>query len=58
MQQGALTVERPLPGSPGERAGIQAGDIIASVDGRPTAGLPLPEAVALLRGAPGTRPRW
>ncbi len=57
MQQGALTVERPLPGSPGERAGIQAGDIIASVDGRPTAGLPLPEAVALLRGAPGTRPQ-
>lgn len=56
LQDGALTVERPLPGGPGERAGIQAGDIVVSVDGRPTAGLPLPEAVALLRGATGTRP--
>ena len=56
IQRGVLTVERPLPGSPGERAGIQAGDIITRVDGHPTAGLPLPEAVALLRGAVGTRP--
>lgn len=56
LRNGALTVVRPLPGGPGERAGIQAGDIVVSVDGQPTAGLPLPEAVALLRGATGTRP--
>ena len=55
IQNGALTVVRPLPGSPGERAGIRAGDVVAQVDGRDTAGLPLPEAVALLRGTPGTR---
>lgn len=55
IKQGALTVARPLPGSPGERAGIRTDDIVVSVDGRPTAGLPLPEAVAMLRGAPGTR---
>lgn len=35
---------------------ILAGEILTRVDGRATAGLPLPEAVALLRGAPGTRP--
>lgn len=55
IRDGALTVVRPLPGSPGERAGIQIGDIVTQVDGRATAGLPLPEAVALLRGTPGTR---
>ncbi|WP_454690249.1 S41 family peptidase [Achromobacter aloeverae] len=52
----ALTVVRPLPGSPGERAGIQPGDVILSIDGRPAKDLPLPEAVALLRGAPGSSP--
>lgn len=56
LNAGALTVARPLPGGPGERAGIRAGDIVARIDGRATAGLPLPEAVALLRGMPGTRP--
>jgi len=56
IRDGALTVVRPLPGSPGERAGIQAGDIVNQVDGRATAGLPLPDAVALLRGTAGTRP--
>jgi len=56
IRDGALTVVRPLPGSPGERAGVQAGDIVTHVDGRATAGLPLPEAVALLRGTAGTRP--
>jgi carboxyl-terminal processing protease len=54
MRDGALTVVRPLPGSPGERAGIQAGDIVTKIDGRATESLPLPEAVALLRGTPGT----
>lgn len=54
-QGGRLTVLRPLPGSPGERAGIKANDVVTHVDGRDIAGLPLPEAVALLRGKPGTR---
>lgn len=56
IQNGALTVVRPLPGGPGERAGLRTGDVISHIDGRATAGLPLPEAVALLRGATGTRP--
>lgn len=56
IRNGALTVVRPLPGGPGERAGLRTGDVISHIDGRATAGLPLPEAVALLRGATGTRP--
>ncbi|RBL85971.1 hypothetical protein DDE05_13520 [Streptomyces cavourensis] len=56
IQNGALTVMRPLPGGPGERAGLRTGDVISHIDGRATAGLPLSEAVALLRGATGTRP--
>lgn len=56
VKGGALTVVRPLPGGPGERAGLQAGDVLVGIDGRPTTGLPLPEAVALLRGALGTSP--
>lgn len=56
IQNGALTVVRPLPGGPGERAGLRKGDVVTDIDGRATAGLPLPEAVALLRGATGTRP--
>lgn len=56
IKNGQLTVARPLPGSPAEQAGILAGDVIFSIDGRQTAGLPLSEAVALLRGAPGSSP--
>ena len=49
----ALTVLAPLPGSPAWRAGIVAGDRIEAIDGVPTAGLPIREAVRRLRGRPG-----
>ena len=48
-----LTVLAPLPGSPAWRAGIIAGDRIEAIDGEPTAGLPIREAVRRLRGRPG-----
>ncbi|RYX88840.1 MAG: PDZ domain-containing protein [Bradyrhizobiaceae bacterium] len=54
VKDGALTVVRPLPGGPGDKAGIRAGDVLTAIDGRRTAGLPLAEAVGLLRGASGT----
>ncbi|ALM81970.1 hypothetical protein ASB57_02390 [Bordetella sp. N] len=56
MTQGQLTVVRPLPGGPGERAGIKPGDVIESIDGRASKDLPLPEAVSALRGEVGTSP--
>lgn len=43
-----------VDGSPAARAGLRAGDIIASVDGVETARLPLGELADLVRGTPGT----
>jgi carboxyl-terminal processing protease len=43
-----------VDGSPAARAGLRAGDIIASVDDVETARLPLGELADLVRGEPGT----
>lgn len=51
---GTLTVIAPLKGTPAERAGMHAGDIIASIDGKPTDGMTTDEAVKLIRGPKGT----
>lgn len=55
VREGKLVVITPLTGSPAERAGIEAGDIVLEIDGRSTAGITLDEAVELLRGERGTR---
>ena len=52
--ESAVEIITPLPGTPAERAGIQAGDRIVEVNGRPTRGLSLEEASKLLRGRAGT----
>src|SRR5665647_262683 len=44
-----------LPGSPGKTAGLKPGDAIVAVDGQPTAGLTLEQAVAKIKGAEGTQ---
>ncbi len=54
IRDGRVVVIAPLAGSPAERAGVRAGDIILEIDGRSTEGLTLDEAVALLRGESGT----
>ena len=53
-KDGNLQVVAPLPGSPAEKAGIRAGDIILSVDDVPAKNLNLDEAVAMIRGRKGT----
>ncbi|MGH7504582.1 MAG: S41 family peptidase, partial [Longimicrobiales bacterium] len=50
---GWITVINPLPGTPGERAGLRAGDQIIEVDGESTKGWTEDEAVAQLRGPKG-----
>jgi carboxyl-terminal processing protease len=55
VRNGVITIVAPLPGTPAERAGIQAGDQIEQVDGHPTDNITQDKAIKLLRGAPGTR---
>jgi len=49
-----IIVISPLDGSPAERAGIKAGDIILSVDGKSIAGWNVSQAVEKIRGEKGT----
>jgi len=51
---GDLTVVAPVVGGPAWRAGIVPGERLTSIDGVPARGMPLEEAVRLLRGPPGT----
>ncbi|NJD11706.1 MAG: S41 family peptidase [Gemmatimonadetes bacterium] len=50
-----ITVISPLPGTPGERAGLRAGAAIAEVDGVATKSWTEDEAVSRLRGPRGSR---
>ena len=49
-----LVITRPLDGSPAERAGLQAGDVVLSVDGVPLDGLTVDGARDRIRGPKGT----
>jgi carboxyl-terminal processing protease len=48
-----LTVVSPIEGTPAYKAGIQAGDRIIKIDGKPTADMTLPEAVKEHPGGKG-----
>ncbi|MFJ7194850.1 MULTISPECIES: S41 family peptidase [unclassified Streptomyces] len=47
---GRVQVARVQPGGPADRAGIEPGDLIRTVDGHRVDGRPVAEVVALLRG--------
>ncbi|RLC88612.1 MAG: hypothetical protein DRI37_05015 [Chloroflexi bacterium] len=49
-EDGYLEIVRPLPDHPAEAAGLQAGDLILSVDGESIVGLGLYQALGLIRG--------
>jgi carboxyl-terminal processing protease len=51
---GAVRVIAPIAGSPAARAGLQRGDVLVRVDEQSLLGLPLAEAIARMRGEPGT----
>jgi carboxyl-terminal processing protease len=49
-----LIVASVRPGSPGEKAGMKAGDIVKTIDGRHTRPLATVTGQRMLRGAPGS----
>jgi carboxyl-terminal processing protease len=51
---GLVTVVAPIKGSPGEKAGLRAGDVIIAVNGKDVTSLTLNDTVALIRGPKGT----
>ncbi len=55
LTDGELTVVSPLEDTPAHRAHIQAGDRIVTVDGRPTTGISLDQAVEEITGPEGTK---
>src|SRR4051812_1755894 len=54
LRDGWLIVVAPLPGSPAERAGLQPGDRITEIMGKPAKGWTSEEASKALRGKAGT----
>ncbi len=54
MKDGALTVIAPLEGTPADKAGLKAGDIILKIDDKSTLNMTIDEAVSLMRGKVGT----
>ncbi len=54
QEDGWVLVVSPMDGTPADEVGIQAGDFITQIDGEPTLGLTLNEAVDLMRGPVGS----
>lgn len=50
-----LTIISPIEGSPAHRLGIQAGDVIAEIEGESTKGMDIETILSKLRGAKGTK---
>lgn len=54
LRNSRLIVIAPLKGSPAERAGLEAGDIILAIDGESTEGITVETAIKQIRGELGT----
>lgn len=54
MRNGLVTVVAPLPGTPAERAGLQASDVLVKVGEKETKDLNLDDVITLIRGEVGT----
>ena len=54
IEDGFIKVISPMDGSPADRAGVQAGDLIIKLDDTPAREVTLGDTVDLMRGEPGT----
>ena len=54
-ENGYIKIITPIDGSPAQKAGIEAGDLIIKLDGQAIRGLSLGEAVRRMRGPQGSR---
>ena len=54
VRDGWITIVAPLPGTPAERAGVQPGDRIVSIDGKSTEGWTQDDARGAIRGKTGS----
>ena len=52
--EGRFAVTRVFPNTPGEQAGVQAGDVVLAIDGRSTSGWEFQNVTGNLKGEPGT----
>jgi carboxyl-terminal processing protease len=53
--EGYIRIVAPIEGSPAEKAGIKAGDLIARIDGAAVQDMPLDDAIKRMRGEPQTK---
>lgn len=54
MEDGFIKVISPIDDTPAQKAGLQAGDLVIRLDDTPVKGMSLNDAVARMRGEPGT----
>jgi thiol-disulfide isomerase/thioredoxin len=58
VKDGGVAVQQAVAGGPAQRAGMKAGDVLATVDGWPVPhGSQVPDVAQHIRGTPGTRVR-
>jgi len=54
MKDEKITIIAPIAGSPADKAGVKAGDVILEIEGESTTGMSLAEAIIKIRGPKGT----